>query len=98
MNCMLFWQIIFGNVLSNSPNDIESHGSQPNCVALCQKKLPLKACGIFFPPVLCARRAGSIVIFVFWLRFTYVLHYILTSHYFLLLLKVIELDQKIIVK
>lgn len=93
MNCMLFWQIIFGNVLLKSPEDIESHGSQPNCVALCQEKLPLKACGIFFP-VLCARKAGSIVIFVFWSRITYVLHYILISHYFLLLLKVIELDQK----
>lgn len=94
MNRMLFWQIIFGTVLLKSPEDINSHGSQPNCVALCQEKLPLKASGILFSPVLCARRAGSIVIFVFWSRFTYVLDYILTSHYFLLLLKVIELDQK----
>lgn len=31
---------------------------------------------------------------VFQSRFTYVLDYILTSHYFLLLLKVIELDQR----
>lgn len=63
MNCMLFRQIIFGSVLLKSPEVIESCGSQPNCVALCQAKLPLKACGIFFSPVLRARRARSIVIF-----------------------------------
>lgn len=47
MNPMLFWQIIFGNVFLKSPEDIKSHGLQPNCVALCQEKLPLKTCGIF---------------------------------------------------
>lgn len=94
MNRMLFWQIIFGNVLLKSPEDIESHGSQPNCVALCQEKTSIEGLWDFFSPVLCARKAGSIVIFVFWSRFTYVFHYILISHYFLLLLNLIELDKK----
>lgn len=49
MNRMLFWQIIFGNFFLKSPEDIKSHGSQPNCVAFCQEKLPLRTCGIFFP-------------------------------------------------
>jgi len=50
--------------------------------------------GYFFP-VLCAKRAGSVVNFIgFQSRFTYVFDYISTSRYFLLLLKVTELDQR----
>lgn len=48
MNCMLFWKVVFGNSYLKSPEDIKSRGSQPNCVALCQEKLPLKTCGNFF--------------------------------------------------
>lgn len=96
MNCMLFWQIVFANNFFKSPEDIKNHGSQPNCVALCQEKLPLKTCGIsLFSPIFCTQRTESIVNFIaFQSRFTYVLDYILTSHYFLVLLKVIELDQR----
>lgn len=60
-----------------------------------RKNFHWRLVGFFCSPVLCARRAGSIANFiVFQSRFTYVLDYILTSHYFLLLLKVIELDQR----
>lgn len=49
----------------------------------------------FYLYVLCVKRAGSTVDFiVLQSRFTYVLDYILTSHYVLRLLKVIELDQR----
>lgn len=49
----------------------------------------------FYLYVLCVKRAGSTVNFiVLQSRFTYVFDYILTSHYVLPLLKVIELDQR----